>query len=70
MEPAWRARRKAEPARVTRKGRRSYGDMANWTDEGSSMSLATFAWPGHVAYRKGKFYWSAPVRNRRTDHAS
>ncbi len=47
-------------------------DMANWTDHGSPMSLATFAWAdanawaGHVAYRNGKFYWYVPVRNRAT----
>ncbi|MGN9787921.1 glycoside hydrolase family 43 protein [Nonomuraea sp. ZG12] len=47
-------------------------DMANWTDHGSPMSLATFAWAdanawaGHVAYRNGKFYWYVPVRNRST----
>lgn len=47
-------------------------DMANWTDHGSPMSLATFAWAdanawaGHVAYRNGRFYWYVPVRNRAT----
>ncbi|WP_155340974.1 family 43 glycosylhydrolase [Acrocarpospora corrugata] len=47
-------------------------DMANWTDHGSPMSLATFAWAdanawaGHVAYRNSKFYWYVPVRNRAT----
>jgi len=47
-------------------------DMANWTDHGSPMSLATFAWAdanawaGHVIPRNGKFYWYVPVRNRAT----
>ncbi|GAA3415021.1 hypothetical protein GCM10018952_37870 [Streptosporangium vulgare] len=47
-------------------------DMANWTDHGSPMSLATFAWAdanawaGHVTPRNGKFYWYVPVRNRAT----
>ncbi|MET8867589.1 glycoside hydrolase family 43 protein [Nonomuraea sp. NPDC004580] len=47
-------------------------DMANWTDHGSPMSLATFAWAdanawaGHVAYRNGRFYWYVPVRHRAT----
>ncbi|MEV4475863.1 family 43 glycosylhydrolase [Nonomuraea sp. NPDC049504] len=47
-------------------------DMANWTDHGSPMSLATFAWAdadawaGHVAYRNGRFYWYVPVRQRST----
>ncbi|GAA3119292.1 glycoside hydrolase family 43 protein [Planomonospora alba] len=47
-------------------------DMANWTDHGSPMRLATFAWAdanawaGHVAHRNGRFYWYVPVRNRAT----
>ncbi|GAA3828886.1 hypothetical protein GCM10022226_57180 [Sphaerisporangium flaviroseum] len=47
-------------------------DMANWTDHGSPMSLATFtwadanAWAGHVIPRNGRFYWYVPVRNRAT----
>ena len=47
-------------------------DMANWTDHGSPMSLATFswaskdAWAGHVTHRNGKFYWYVPVTNRAT----
>ena len=47
-------------------------DMANWTDHGSPMSVATFswarsdAWAGHVAYRNGRFYWYVPVTNRAT----
>jgi hypothetical protein len=50
----------------------SSADMANWTDHGSPMSLATFswarsdAWAGHVTYRDGKFYWYVPVTNRAT----
>ncbi len=50
----------------------SSSDMANWTDHGSPMSLATFswadanAWAGHVAYRNNKFYWYVPVRQRST----
>ncbi|WP_066367873.1 family 43 glycosylhydrolase [Herbidospora mongoliensis] len=50
----------------------SSADMANWTDHGSPMSLATFswadanAWAGHVAYRNNKFYWYVPVRQRST----
>lgn len=45
-------------------------DMVNWTDHGSPMSLATFAWAdadawaGHVVARNGKFYWYVPVRER------
>jgi arabinoxylan arabinofuranohydrolase len=47
-------------------------DMANWTDHGSPMSLATFswasadAWAGHVTARNGRFYWYVPVKNRAT----
>ncbi|MEU4623310.1 family 43 glycosylhydrolase [Actinoplanes sp. NPDC023801] len=47
-------------------------DMANWTDHGSPMSLATFswasadAWAGHVTERNGRFYWYVPVKNRAT----
>ncbi|MET8147221.1 family 43 glycosylhydrolase [Actinoplanes sp. NPDC049668] len=50
----------------------SSADMVNWTDHGSPMSLATFAWAskdawaGQVAYRNGKFYWYVPVTNRST----
>ncbi|GAB1818829.1 family 43 glycosylhydrolase [Herbidospora sp. RD11066] len=50
----------------------SSSDMANWTDHGSPMSLATFswadanAWAGHVAHRDGRFYWYVPVRQRST----
>ncbi|GAT70450.1 glycoside hydrolase [Planomonospora sphaerica] len=50
----------------------SSADMANWTDHGSPMSLATFAWAdanawaGHVTHRNGRFYWYVPVRNRAT----
>ncbi|MCG5221036.1 family 43 glycosylhydrolase [Streptosporangium soli] len=50
----------------------SSSDMANWTDHGSPMSLATFAWAdanawaGHVAQRNGRFYWYVPVRDRAT----
>lgn len=45
-------------------------DMVNWTDHGSPMSLATFAWAdanawaGQVVPRNGKFYWYVPVRQR------
>ncbi|WP_441338484.1 family 43 glycosylhydrolase [Micromonospora sp. NBS 11-29] len=48
----------------------SSADMVNWTDHGSPMSLATFAWAdanawaGQVVARNGKFYWYAPVRQR------
>ncbi|MGC4814440.1 family 43 glycosylhydrolase [Micromonospora sp. DT228] len=48
----------------------SSADMVNWTDHGSPMSLATFAWAdanawaGHVVARNGKFYWYVPVRQR------
>ncbi|GAA0835763.1 family 43 glycosylhydrolase [Streptosporangium amethystogenes subsp. fukuiense] len=48
----------------------SSSDMANWTDHGSPMNLATFAWAdanawaGQVAYRNGRFYWYVPVRDR------
>ncbi|MDC7122377.1 family 43 glycosylhydrolase [Cellulomonas fimi] len=47
-------------------------DMVNWTDHGSPMSLATFAWAdadawaGQVVARNGKFYWYVPVRQRST----
>ncbi|SDZ44526.1 Ricin-type beta-trefoil lectin domain-like [Micromonospora pattaloongensis] len=47
-------------------------DMVNWTDHGTPMSLATFAWAdanawaGHVVPRNGKFYWYVPVRQRST----
>jgi hypothetical protein len=50
----------------------SSADMANWTDHGSPMSLATFswasadAWAGHVIARNGRFYWYVPVKNRAT----
>ncbi|GID90677.1 family 43 glycosylhydrolase [Amorphoplanes digitatis] len=50
----------------------SSADMVNWTDHGSPMSLATFAWAskdawaGQVTYRNGKFYWYVPVTNRST----
>ncbi|MFG1949381.1 family 43 glycosylhydrolase [Nonomuraea sp. NPDC048826] len=50
----------------------SSSDLANWTDHGSPMSLATFAWAdanawaGHVAHRNGRFYWYVPVRDRAT----
>jgi hypothetical protein len=50
----------------------SSADMANWTDHGSPMSVATFswaskdAWAGQVTYRNGKFYWYVPVTNRAT----
>ena len=45
-------------------------DMVNWTDHGSPMNLATFAWAdanawaGHVIARNGQFYWYVPVRRR------
>ncbi|GIF02421.1 family 43 glycosylhydrolase [Paractinoplanes rishiriensis] len=48
----------------------SSADMVNWTDHGTPMSLATFAWAdanawaGHVTARNGKFYWYVPVRQR------
>nr|WP_239095744.1 family 43 glycosylhydrolase [Micromonospora lutea] len=48
----------------------SSADMVNWTDHGTPMSLATFAWAdanawaGHVIARNGKFYWYVPVRQR------
>ncbi|MEU4574250.1 family 43 glycosylhydrolase [Nonomuraea sp. NPDC023979] len=48
----------------------SSSDMANWTDHGSPLSLATFAWAdanawaGHVTHRNGRFYWYVPVRDR------
>lgn len=48
----------------------SSADMVNWTDHGSPMSLATFAWAdanawaGQVIARNGKFYWYVPVRQR------
>ncbi|WP_372492316.1 family 43 glycosylhydrolase [Micromonospora cabrerizensis] len=48
----------------------SSADMVNWTDHGSPMNLATFAWAdanawaGHVVARNGKFYWYVPVRQR------
>jgi hypothetical protein len=47
-------------------------DMVNWTDHGTPMSLATFAWAdadawaGQVVERNGKFYWYVPVRQRST----
>ncbi|MFD6139237.1 glycoside hydrolase family 43 protein [Promicromonospora sp. NPDC060271] len=50
----------------------SSADMVNWTDHGTPMSLATFAWAdadawaGHVVARNGKFYWYVPVRQRST----
>ncbi|MDA0633950.1 family 43 glycosylhydrolase [Nonomuraea sp. MCN248] len=50
----------------------SSSDMANWTDHGSPMSLATFAWAdanawaGHVTQRNGRFYWYVPIRDRAT----
>ncbi len=50
----------------------STADMVNWTDHGSPMSLATFAWAdanawaGHTVYRNGRFYWYVPIRNRAT----
>jgi arabinoxylan arabinofuranohydrolase len=50
----------------------SSADMVNWTDHGSPMSLATFAWAsadawaGQTVYRNGKFYWYVPVKNRAT----
>ncbi|MEU8208986.1 glycoside hydrolase family 43 protein, partial [Micromonospora sp. NPDC049044] len=48
----------------------SSADMVNWTDHGSPMGLATFAWAdanawaGQVVARNGKFYWYVPVRQR------
>ncbi|MEV5820162.1 family 43 glycosylhydrolase [Micromonospora haikouensis] len=48
----------------------SSADMVNWTDHGSPMSLATFAWAeadawaGHVVARNNKFYWYVPVKQR------
>ncbi|MEU4565367.1 family 43 glycosylhydrolase [Micromonospora sp. NPDC023956] len=48
----------------------SSADMVNWTDHGTPMNLATFAWAdanawaGHVIARNGKFYWYVPVRQR------
>ncbi|MET7964986.1 family 43 glycosylhydrolase [Micromonospora zamorensis] len=48
----------------------SSADMVNWTDHGSPMNLATFAWAdanawaGQVIERNGKFYWYVPVRQR------
>jgi len=45
-------------------------DMANWTDHGSPMSLATFswaqsdAWAGQVVERDGKFFFYVPVVKR------
>ncbi|MFI6241523.1 family 43 glycosylhydrolase [Micromonospora sp. NPDC050795] len=48
----------------------SSADMVNWTDHGSPMNLATFAWAdanawaGQVVPRNGKFYWYVPVRQR------
>ncbi|MCM0638987.1 family 43 glycosylhydrolase [Cellulomonas wangsupingiae] len=45
-------------------------DMANWTDHGSPMSLATFswaqsdAWAGQVVERDGRFYFYVPVVKR------
>jgi arabinoxylan arabinofuranohydrolase len=50
----------------------SSADMVNWTDHGSAMNLATFAWAsanawaGQVINRNGKFYWYVPVTNRAT----
>jgi arabinoxylan arabinofuranohydrolase len=43
-------------------------DMANWTDLGSPMNLATFswaasdAWAGQCVFRNGKFYYYVPMR--------
>jgi arabinoxylan arabinofuranohydrolase len=43
-------------------------DMANWTDLGTPMSLATFswakvdAWAGQCLFRNGKFYYYVPMR--------
>lgn len=45
-------------------------DMANWTDHGSPMGLATFAWAeadawaGQVVERDGKFFFYVPVKQR------
>ncbi|GIF63883.1 hypothetical protein Ais01nite_19180 [Asanoa ishikariensis] len=50
----------------------SSADMVNWTDHGSPLNLASFAWAdanawaGHVIARNGRFYWYVPVRNRAT----
>ncbi|MEV4620671.1 family 43 glycosylhydrolase [Asanoa sp. NPDC049573] len=50
----------------------SSSDMVNWTDHGSPLSLANFAWAdanawaGQVVARNGRFYWYVPVRNRST----
>jgi arabinoxylan arabinofuranohydrolase len=47
-------------------------DMVNWTDHGTPMSLATFAWAdanawaGHVVARNNRFYWYVPIRQRST----
>jgi arabinoxylan arabinofuranohydrolase len=47
-------------------------DMVNWTDHGSPMSLATFAWAsadawaGQAVFRNGQFYWYVPIVNRST----
>jgi hypothetical protein len=43
-------------------------DMANWTDLGSPMNLATFswaqsdAWAGQCVFRNGKYYYYVPMR--------
>jgi arabinoxylan arabinofuranohydrolase len=48
----------------------SSADMVNWTDHGTPLSLATFAWAdanawaGHVVARNNRFYWYVPVRQR------
>ncbi|MGW0808133.1 family 43 glycosylhydrolase [Nonomuraea sp. NPDC002799] len=48
----------------------SSADLVNWTDHGSPMSVATFAWAsadawaGQAVYRNGKFYWYVPVKDR------
>ncbi len=45
-------------------------DMANWTDHGSPMGLATFAWAeadawaGQVVERDGRFFFYVPVKQR------
>ncbi len=50
----------------------SSGDMVNWTDHGSPLSLSSFswassnAWAGQAVYRNGKFYWYVPMTNRAT----
>ncbi|MEV0718394.1 family 43 glycosylhydrolase [Asanoa sp. NPDC050611] len=50
----------------------SSSDMVNWTDHGSPLNLASFAWAdanawaGQVVARNGRFYWYVPVRNRAT----